>query len=367
MTPSPSSIGARAAPVPAAAAPRDAAIDLLRGWAIVGVVAIHATGLVLPAASYFGIGYYFRWAVPIFICAYAFYGARVPDPGSLESPRLRLRDTPAGGGLALRSYAATVAQRFARLALPFVAYSALYGVALGDWREPDVLATLWRYARGDGWAGQYFFIILFQVVPLLARWRVPGAVVAAVFGLYTAALLALPWAWQQWPWLPAASDRLVIYWLPYVLLGVYLRQNTARWRAALARLSPSAALVLLLAAPLALSATYDPDWPTGPYLLPAIALVSAAVYGLHERALQPLARLAALRPLAYLGRYSLVVFCLNPLFVAGLQHTALAAWARGLPLPAALAVAGAIVAGICATASLVGGALRRSPLRGLAG
>lgn len=368
VTPSPSSTGTRAAPVPAAAAQRDAAIDLLRGWAIIGVVAIHAAGLVLPAAAYFSIGYYFRWAVPIFICAYAFYGARAPTLEAPESHRLRPRGPHAWAGPALRAYAATVGQRLARLALPFLAYSALYAVALGDWQQPDAMATFWRYLRGDGWAGQYFFIILFQVIallPLLARWRVPGTVLVAVFALYTAALPALPLAWQRWSWLPAASDRLVVYWLPYVLLGVYLRQNTARWQAALMRLPPAAALALLLAAPLALSATYDTDWPAGPYLLPAIALVSAAVYGLHERALQPLAHLAALRPLADLGRYSLVVFCLNPLLVAGLQHTSLAAWARGLPLPAALAAAAAVVFGICAVASAMGWALRRSPLRAL--
>ena len=44
---------------------RDAAIDVLRGWAIIGVVVIHACGLILPAQAYFSAAYYFRWAVPV--------------------------------------------------------------------------------------------------------------------------------------------------------------------------------------------------------------------------------------------------------------------------------------------------------------
>lgn len=336
--------------MPPACAPsgRDTATDLLRGWAIMGVVAIHACGLVLPAAAYYSVGYYFRWAVPVFICAYAFYGARPLAPGQ---------------------YAAVVGQRYARVLLPFAAYSLLYAVVLGDVFRSDTLATLWRYLRGDGWAGQYFFLVLFQVIPLLpliARWRVSLGAVLAGLALHAALLIALPAIWQHWSGLQAWSDRLVLYWLPYVLLGVYLRQNQAAWRERMARVPQAAAAALLALAPVWLSLTYDPAWPTGPYLLPAVGIVSAVLYVLHERALQPLAARRWAWAVAYLGRYSLVVFCLNPLFVHALQRTLAPGLFDGLALPAAAALALALVLLICAGASALGAALRRGPLRALA-
>ncbi|RMX08296.1 acyltransferase [Corticibacter populi] len=333
------------------AAARDVRADLLRGWAIIGVVAIHAAGLVLPAAAYFAVSYYFRWAVPIFICAYAFYGSRPVAPGG---------------------YGDSVRQRAWRLALPLVCYSLLYFLVLGDWRQPHwqgMQATLLRYLRGDGWAGQYFFLILLQLIvllPWLARWRIRGWLLGLVLLLYSAGLQWLPLAWQHWPWLRAGGDRLLPYWLPYALLGVYLRQNEERWQAWTERLPAGAAGALLLLVPLWLSLNHDIDWPTGPYLLPAVPLVAAGVYVLHRRALASMASSRVAAPLAWLGRYSLVVFCLNPLFVHGLQQAWPAdvrqVWAATLPLPLAALLALAVVLGICLLASLVGAWMRRFAL-----
>lgn len=328
---------------------RDAAIDVLRGWAIIGVVVIHACGLILPAQAYFSAAYYFRWAVPVFICAYAYFAARPPAPGQT---------------------AAVIAGRYARLLWPFLFYSVLYAVVLGDARAPDPLATLWRYLRGDGWAGQYFFLILFQLVvllPWLAGRRIPLAAVALSLAGLVVLLALLPAAWQASPALTAASDRLVVYWLPYALLGIYLRQNRERWLALLARMPRGLALAAWLACPLWLSFTYDPDWPTGPYLLPGVVAVSAAVFVLHPRALDGRSQARWAQPLAGLGRHSLVVFCLNPLCVWALQQTVLATPPAALPFAAAVVLAALLVVAICALCWAAGWLMRRAGWEAVAG
>lgn len=71
--------------------------------------------------------------------------------------------------------------RLKRLALPFLAYSLLYAALLGapDGFDLDHVAT--GHLGGYAWAGQYYFVVMFQLVPLLTIAPVLGAIAERPF------------------------------------------------------------------------------------------------------------------------------------------------------------------------------------------
>lgn len=284
---------------------RDLRFDLLRALAILGVVFIHAplAGATKSAAPFGSLSQVFEAAgsvaVPVFLILSAFFGVR-----SLQKRS--------------QNFGAFLKRRLGPLLLAFLVYSAFYWILSGDFsRSPSHILS--RYFSGRGWLGQYFFLLLFQLLPFypfLAKQKI-GAPLVAFFAFLTPILylLAAHFALSH-PILLKIYDLPLFYWLIYPLFGAFLSQNPPFF-ARLEAIPLLFARVLLILAPflIPLYNAIFPDAPAiSPYLKPPVVFAALLVMLAAPAALKNFDGKIA-RVLASVGEYSLAVFCLNPLIL----------------------------------------------------
>lgn len=275
---------------------RDQAADVWRALAIVGVVFIHVADHTFSGSIKPLLTGCFRWAVPVFLMLTAYFVALSVQ----RSPEVRLWPF--------------LTQRYAKLWPPFVAYSALYALLTVDWQHLTAITLLTKHFSGYGWAGQYFFILLFQLLPVaywLARRPLSARGVVGITVL-TLGVYSLVWhclrdhaVWTK------IGERPIIYWLPYAAWGVYLAQTRPGWMPWLQqRLHPAAGVMALLILPWLASWGAQPAGSLSAYLAPSVLLTSMLMLPLGLVLFQGLHA-----PLiSYAGRHSMVIFCLNPLW-----------------------------------------------------
>lgn len=270
---------------------RDFGLDFLKALAICAVVAIHA-----------GVGYgVLRFCVPVFICIWAYYF----ESGALKK-----------GGYQWRS----IRGKCVRLAVPYVFWTLLYLVVFrtgGDWKTTSLITKIHSWWGGYGWSGQYFIIILFQlmvVVPFLSRLitkRTAVRMIAIGVGLNW----VLNCVFFEYPIVHKVGYRLFIYWLPYVVLGI----SVARGYLVLTRGWMLASCLLFLAP---VEYHYLSDWGShlSMYLMATVMLGSMGLF----MSLTPCSteriesfRLPsrARRWVSYLGRNTLPVFLAHNMFI----------------------------------------------------
>jgi peptidoglycan/LPS O-acetylase OafA/YrhL len=280
---------------------RDRRADWLKAAAIVAVVFIHAPG---PPGPYTAA---LRFCVPAFVALWAYYFEL---------------------GLARRAGAerrAYVRSRFVRLLIPYAVWTAVYFPSrhtLADVRGASAATVLGEWLGGAGWPGQYFLIILFQlllVAPLISRFVGRGVVWALLLG----GLAGYPLAVALWdrPAVHAAGDRLFVYWLPHVGLGIGLaRGYLPRVPVPLLTLIAVGALA---AAPFELQAVAARVPEPSPYLLVSvyvgsIALVWSALAPRRaaEGGAEPEAGTRAGAAAGYVGQHTFAIFLTNPLVLS---------------------------------------------------
>src|SRR5262249_33116001 len=210
-----------------------------------------------------------------------------------------------------------VRSRFVRLFVPYIVWTVIYLpvyyplAALPDIPLRSLIADA---VAGDGWAGQFFFIILFQllfVVALVSRF-VGRAVVWA-------SLLGSPLALAFWD-VPAVSifrERLFVYWWPYAALGVGLARGYLP-RIPIGLALP-VAVVALVGAPFEFQfvTARVPQAPA--YLLVSVyigsvALAWAALWG-SPPSDGPGNQSGLGRASGYVGQHTFPVYLTNPLLV----------------------------------------------------
>jgi surface polysaccharide O-acyltransferase-like enzyme len=288
---------------PQVAKPRDIRFDLLRAIAILGVVFIHAGALFQPGtgdplAGF--VGEYFRWAVPLFLMLSAFMSAR-----SLASRS--------------ESYGEFLKRRWPPLLLSFVLFSVLYLAIFGDLSHLTLSTLVTKHFMGRGWSGQYFFLVLLQLLffyPLLSRWKISHAamgvaLILTILGYFTLGSLA-----SKHAALAKIGDIPFFYWLVYPIFGFYLYQQSTLYQKVSA-LPPLTSRLLWLALPLLI-----PIWgllfPNQPmvsaYINPVIPVVSILMMCLTPAAFSGLSS-PFWQMVSMAGVYSLGVFCLNPLLI----------------------------------------------------
>lgn len=282
---------------------RDSNVEVVRGFAIYGVVYIHGAYLWLsPGCHPIVPADVFRCSVPIFVILSAFF----------TRPTARWKG---------------VVARVRRIILPFVVWSTFYfvlhhGVVSG----PSLLKIVTRDFLGYGWAGQYFFLILLQaavVVPILAGRSTNMTAILGLFAICAIGTFVLGKIHSPSMAQKIADDRLILFWIPHLSLGISLSR---RWNRRLNPLLNAGAGALLLLISLALL------WKTGsvlesvnarawtPYQNPIVLGVTAPLFVSLSSLCQHLPERAA-RPIASVGRYSLGIFCINPAIIELCSHS----------------------------------------------
>lgn len=275
--------------------PRSIAVDAWKSLAIFGVVWIHCGYLVPHEPALLDmLSPLFQFCVPMFVlfwAAFAERGATKPGWTYLEGLR-----------------------RAGHLVVLFLAWSTLYWLLKGDFVSGPV-QQITRHWSGYGWSGQYFFLVLLQLIVLfpLLRWmadRIPAWV------NITATILLLAFlsvGTDPSPLVEKVGDRIFPYWVPYAIAGIHLgrRSTTA------AKMHWGLALLSVALVPLEKALVPGNLGGIGPYLRPSIALATfvigySAISGSRPSSLDdPRAGSVA----SWISRRTLGVFCLNPLFV----------------------------------------------------
>lgn len=194
---------------------RNKKIDQIKGFSILGVIYIHVTELFGFSNSYLHDVTYLlsRLAVPYFIILFCcFFEKKL------------IKD----------NRAIVYVIRFYTLLIPFLFWSMIYFFIAFNSSSVAVslIKVITTYWSGYGWSGQYFFILLFQVILLFPLFRVFAThkkirslalLMTAFFCIYNTYFYHLiPIV------ITKVSDRLIIYWLPYILLGILMAHNTQR-------------------------------------------------------------------------------------------------------------------------------------------
>lgn len=270
--------------------------DLLKALSIFGVVYIHCFWIVGQDT-----GEYFAWlcriAVPCFIVLWAYFAELSVAKG--------------------KSFLEYVPLRFLHLFKVFVIWSLIYLFLKESWTMPTVTSWLIRNFGGGAWAGQYFFLILFQLLALffVIRW------VYSQKYLRIAACLAfvLMYVWLGWFYdsVPDGIERLkfkpFVYSLPYVFLGIALARRQIMT-------FPRITLLTLVLVPIEFATLNLLGKSFNSYLTPTILIAAIAVSAVAIT--RPSIKCPVLMHniIQYIGSKTLVVFVANPLVIGFLGN-----------------------------------------------
>lgn len=191
---------------------RSYSTDLIKTISIIGVVFIHSATL-FGKDSYFVVhmANIFRFCVPCFIVLWAYYFEKSYAKFNKEERKLYAK------------------KRFKHLFKVFFIWSFLYFVITAEWETLTFKNILTMYFSGYGWAGQYYFIIIFQLIILFPYLRNLYFIkLARIIIVLSTILIYLIWGYFN-NLIPdivlKISNRFFIYWVPYVFVGISLASN----------------------------------------------------------------------------------------------------------------------------------------------
>lgn len=197
-----------------AIAGRNASIDLLKVIAIFGVVYIHGSHLIAGSNSTTtfnevkSLRSSFRFCVPVFIFLWAYFQEKSVIKYGINSLK----------------------KRFLQLFISFLFWSSIYfafAVFQYDVGSQSIVSIISKYWTGYGWAGQYYFVILFQLIvlfPLVTKLvklyinRLAILIIVLVSIIFYAVVAYS--SLSDISILQKLNHRIFIYWLPYMILGI---------------------------------------------------------------------------------------------------------------------------------------------------
>jgi len=318
---------------PAPPSGRLASADLLKVVAIFSVVFIHGSAVIPVTHSSSHINRSdivtattgLRFCVPVFIFLWAYF---------MEKSILKRGNDH-------------IKPRLYKLLVPFGFWSMVYFIITADIAHLTIGTVISKHWSGYGWSGQYYFIILFQLLLLFPYLRkiIPAAS-KVVPWIYLAGLtfyICVSYSgWFGISTVAKLSDRLFFYWLPYVILGViYAHKSIFKFSLPLWIGIFSVALVpaeLYFLEPQQISL----------YVLPSVFVCSMVLISSMERGLSYSQLPFWLGTvIEYLANYTLGIFCLNPLIILGLHvifgKVDLAVGFPGAPIMTSLLSTGLII------------------------
>ncbi len=278
---------------------RIVSIDFLKSIAIFGVVFIHSRD-----GNYISeiISEIFRVSVPIFIIFFTYF---------LEQSLSKTSNT--------KEYYNVLKQRFYKLFIPYAFFTVIYFFLFNDMTTIKIHDLISGYWSGYGWSGQYFFIILFQLIiiyPLLQKLsnlsQSSLIVLLLIFILFYGLSTCVLWDYSI---IQKISDRVFIYWIPYALLGILLFKRKVNLPIDLMKFSW---FIFILFIPIEFYLLEIYTIEHSVYILPSVLIAASTlsvctVYNNHiiSKKLSKNLKKASI----YISQRSLGIFVLNPLVI----------------------------------------------------
>ncbi len=191
---------------------RSISADFIKTFSIFGVVFIHGSGM-LGGSSIFNeyLSYFFRFCVPCFIILWAYFFEISYSKKDKKEKKKYIR------------------VRFMHLFMIYLLWSLIYFFNLDEWHELSLKKIITMHFSGYGFAGQYFFIILFQLLllypflrDLYSRKYYRNILLLITVGLY----FVFGYCESFLPEIILKlGDRPFIFWIPYMYLGIFLSKN----------------------------------------------------------------------------------------------------------------------------------------------
>lgn len=314
---------------------RSASADILKAISILSVVYIHASYLIPfksaePDISTRDLDFLLnalRFCVPVFIFIWAYFA----EKSAIKNDGLRVRS------------------RLFTLFTPFLFWSLIYFVIIADFGNLNIGSVISQNWTGYGWSGQYYFIIIFQLLllfPIVRKITLPIAKLHTTI-FVTAVLFYSIITYSSWfniSLIGKLGYRPFFYWIPYVMLGIIAAHRNIfhiQLPGVIIILSP----ILILAEVYLLNTT-----STFIYTLPSVFICTMILCS----TIQSTFGYSQLNPLVSniiqsLASSTLGIFCLNPLVI--ISFSALfqtAGWHLSFPLctiivPAISAIATCVI------------------------
>ena len=196
---------------------RSLSADLIKALSMFGVVFIHGSGLLGTKSDFqMYVANIFRFCVPCFIIIWAyFFEKSYCKKASNEQIKY-------------------IINKFWQLFTVYTSWSLLYFFVLVDWENLTLRDLVTKHFWGYGWSGQYFFIILFQLLLLypIIRWIYSNKIILHI-SIIIISILYIIYGYFDYlisGLISKLGDTPFILWMPYVFLGIALtRQKTRRF------------------------------------------------------------------------------------------------------------------------------------------
>ncbi|WP_460911821.1 acyltransferase family protein [Spirosoma areae] len=283
---------------------RSMSADILKAISIVGVVFIHGAFLIPFSPSYLdGVSALFRFCVPVFIILWAYFAEKSILKHNNPYPYLFTR--------------------FYRLLIPFAFWSTVYLVITANVFSLSFAKIITKHWSGYGWSGQYYFIILFQLIPLFVLIRrishrfinIPGTVIILSILFYGIVSYSPLFTINI---VNKLGHRPFIYWLPYVFIGILYANRSTIKQVSVPLLVGTLAPILI---PLEFFVFYPHVRTSSPYLSPGVFIAASLLWAavMSQTGNSILSKLWLSNLVTILGRNTLGIFCLNPLVIIALS------------------------------------------------
>jgi hypothetical protein len=184
-----------------------------------------------------------------------------------------------------------------------------------DFKNLTFISILSKHWSGYGWSGQYYFIILFQLILLFPLFHLLAANLKKhIVALYILSIIFyIVIAYSGWFHISVVSkinDRPFLYWIPYVLLGIiYANKSIFKFSLPL-----SLGLISILLVPLELYWVHPKSESV--YMLPSVFISTMVLLSSMESKVSYSSIPAwAVKPVQKLASHTLGIFCVNPFVI----------------------------------------------------
>lgn len=274
---------------------RSISADLIKVVSIFGVVFIHGSGL-FGSNSGFQLytSNFFRFCVPCFIIIWAYlFEKSYQKKGYNERAKY-------------------ISSKFIYLFTVFFIWSCLYFLNLVNWDTITLIKVVTTHFSGYGWAGQYFFIILFQLLLLFPLIRILQQYKLIYVPFIVLLILVYIFYGYFYNSIPESvkklGDRPFVFWLPYVFIGISMANQKIK------KISVLNAFVLLLI-PIESFILKYLDCEHDAYITPAVLLASIVftVAILQNDIIIKSERINNI--ISFIGKNTMTIFVANPLII----------------------------------------------------